>query len=117
MCYKCRRHMHFIADCHKAVENKVEQKHRPRTEHKYHSRNHYKGKNKSERRPRKSGCHKKKTKRAMVSRVSDIHSISYCTSRVQTMKKKMVIDTRASGRVRNSIVLVLHEGITKVKQV
>jgi hypothetical protein len=47
MCYQCGKHGHFIAKCLKAMEVKPEHKHR--------SRDDYKGKNKSERRPKKSG--------------------------------------------------------------
>jgi hypothetical protein len=60
MCYRCGKHMHFIAECPEAMEVKPEHKHRSRTDHKHRSRDDYKGKNKSERRPRKSGGHKKK---------------------------------------------------------
>jgi hypothetical protein len=63
MCYQCRKHGHFIVECPEAMEVKPEHKHR--------SREDYKGKNKSERRPRKSGGHKKK-ERAMVAGASDI---------------------------------------------
>jgi hypothetical protein len=42
------------------MEVKSEHKHRPRTDHKHCSRGDYKGMNKTERRPRKSGGHKKK---------------------------------------------------------
>jgi hypothetical protein len=52
MCYRCGKHVHFIAKCPKAMEVKPKHKHR--------SRDDYKGKNKSERRPRKSAGHKKK---------------------------------------------------------
>jgi hypothetical protein len=41
-----------------------------RTDHKHRSRDDYKGKNKSERRPRKSGGHKKK-ERVVVARICD----------------------------------------------
>jgi hypothetical protein len=54
-------------------------KHHPSTDHKNHTRDDYKRKNKSERRPRKSGGHKKK-ERAMVSGASDIDSISCYSS-------------------------------------
>jgi hypothetical protein len=65
MCYRCRKHEHFIAECSEAMEVKPEHKHRLRTDHKHRSRDDYKGKNKSERRPRKSHGPKKK-ERAMV---------------------------------------------------
>jgi hypothetical protein len=61
------------------MEVKPENKHRLRTDHKHHSRDDYKGKNKSERRPRKSGGHKEKD-RAMVAGASDIDSSSWYTS-------------------------------------
>jgi hypothetical protein len=75
MCYRCGKHEHFIAECPEAMEVKAEHKHRSRTDHKHHSRDDYKGKNKSERRPRKSNGHKKK-ERAMVAGASDIDSSS-----------------------------------------
>jgi hypothetical protein len=78
MCHRCGKHEHFIAECPKAMEVKPEHKHRSRTDHKHCSRDDYKGKNKSERRPRKSGGHKKK-ERAMVAGASDIDSSS-CNS-------------------------------------
>jgi hypothetical protein len=61
------------------MEVKPEHKDRPRTNHKHHSRDDYKGKNKSERRPRRSGGHKKK-ERAMVAGASDIDSSSCYSS-------------------------------------
>jgi hypothetical protein len=76
MCYRCRKHGHFIAECLETMEVKPEHKHRSRTGHKHRSRDDYKGKNKFERRPRKSGGHKKK-ERAMVACASDINSSSY----------------------------------------
>jgi hypothetical protein len=79
MCYRCGKHRHFIAECPEAMEVKLEHKHRSRTDHKHHSRDNYKGKNKSERRLRKSGGHKKK-ERAMVVGESDIDSSSCYSS-------------------------------------
>jgi hypothetical protein len=61
------------------MEVKPEDKHLLRTDHKHHLRDDDKGKNKSERRPRISGGHKKK-KCAMVGRASDIDSRSYYSS-------------------------------------
>jgi hypothetical protein len=78
MCYRCGKHGHFIAECLEAMEVKSEHKHRPRTDHKHCSRDDYKVKNKSERRPRRSGGHKK-MERAMVAGASDIDS-SFCYS-------------------------------------
>jgi hypothetical protein len=65
------------------MEVKPEHKYRSRTDHTHHSRDDYKGKNKSERRPRKSGGHKKK-KRAMVAGASDIDSSSCYSSSSST---------------------------------
>jgi hypothetical protein len=71
MCYRCEKHGPFIAECPEAMEVKPDHKHR--------SRDDYKGKNKSERRPRKSGGHKKK-ERAMLASASDIDSSSFYSS-------------------------------------
>jgi hypothetical protein len=57
------------------MEVKLEHKHCPWTDHKHCSRHDYRGKDKSERRPRKSGGHKKK-ERVMVVGASDIDSSS-----------------------------------------
>jgi hypothetical protein len=78
MCYRCGKHEHFIAECPEAMEVKPEYKHRSRTDHKRRLKDDYKGNNKSEQRPRKSGGHKKK-ERAMVASASDIDS-SFCYS-------------------------------------
>jgi hypothetical protein len=75
MCYRCEKNVHFIAECPEAMEVKPEHKHHPSPDHKYHSRDGHKGKNKSERRPRKSGGHKKK-EQAMVAHASGIDSSS-----------------------------------------
>jgi hypothetical protein len=61
------------------MEVKPEHKHHLRTDHKNHSRDDYKGKNKSERRLRRSGGHKKK-ERAMVVSATDIDSSSCYSS-------------------------------------
>jgi hypothetical protein len=79
MCYRCRKHVHFIAECPDAMEVKPEHKHHLRTDHKHRSRDDYKGKNKFERRPRRIGGHKKK-ERAMVAGASNIDSSSGYTS-------------------------------------
>jgi hypothetical protein len=79
MCYRCGKHGQFIVECSEAIEVKPEHKHRSRTDHKHCSRDDYNGKNRSERRPRKSGGHKKK-ERAMVAGASDIDSSSYYSS-------------------------------------
>jgi hypothetical protein len=79
MCYRCGKHEHFNVECPEAMEVKPEHKYCPRTDHKHLSRDDYNGKNKSERRPRKSGGHKKK-ERAMVASASDIDSSSCCSS-------------------------------------
>jgi hypothetical protein len=75
----CGKHGHFVAECPKAMEVKLEQKHHPRTDHKHRKRDDYKGKNKSERRPKKSGGHKKK-ERVMVAGATDIDSSSCYSS-------------------------------------
>jgi hypothetical protein len=100
MCYRCRKHEHFIAECPEAMEVKPEHKHCLWTDHKHRLRDDYKGKNKSERRPRKSGGHRKK-EQAMVAGASDIDSSS-CYSFHQAEVLKMRTDTRASSRARTS---------------
>jgi hypothetical protein len=79
MCYRFGKHGHFIAECPEAMEVKPEHKHHSRNDHMHCSRDDYKGKNKSERRPRKSGGHNKK-ERAMVASASDIDSSSCYSS-------------------------------------
>jgi hypothetical protein len=82
------------------MENNPEHKHHPRTGHRHRSSNDYKGKNKSERRPQKSGGHKKKTERAMVVGASDIDSSSWYSSSSSSSEEKEV---DASGRARTSM--------------
>jgi hypothetical protein len=79
MCYRCGKHKHFIAECPETMEVKPEHKHCLRTDYIHRSRGDYKSKNKSERRPRKSGDHKKK-ERVMVADARDIDSSSCYTS-------------------------------------
>jgi hypothetical protein len=79
MSYRCRKHGNLITECLEAMELKPENKNHPTTHHKHHSRDDYKGKNKSEQRPRKSGGHKKQ-ERAMVLKASDIDSSSCYSS-------------------------------------
>jgi hypothetical protein len=79
MCYLCGKHGHFISECLETMEVKLEHKHYSRTDHKHRSRDDYKGKNKSERRPRKSGGYKKK-ERVVVASASDIDSSSCYSS-------------------------------------
>jgi hypothetical protein len=79
MCYRYVKHGHLITECPEVMEVKPEYKHHSRTDHKHRSTDDYKGKNKSERRPRKSGGHKKK-ERAMVAGASDIESSSCYSS-------------------------------------
>jgi hypothetical protein len=61
------------------MEVKHECKRRSRTDYKHHSRDDHKGKNKSERRPRKSGGHKK-MEHTMVPRANDIDASSCYSS-------------------------------------
>jgi hypothetical protein len=94
MCYQCEKHMHFITECPEAMEVKLEHNHRPRTDHKHHLRDDYKGKNKSERRPRKSGGHKKKEHRWLPVQATSTQAPA-TLRRAQVMK--MRTGTRASG--------------------
>ena len=76
-----------------ADENKVEYKHRPKNDYKHHSRNDYnsksKSKNKDERRTKKSGGFKKKSRpRAMVAGASDVDSSSCYTSSISSSEEE-----------------------------
>jgi hypothetical protein len=82
------------------MEVKPEHKYRPRTNHKHCSRDDYKGKNKSERRPRKSGGHKKE--RAMVAGASDIDSSScYSSSSSSDEDENRHKGNRSSKNINN----------------
>jgi hypothetical protein len=102
MCYRCGKHRHFIAECPEAMEVKLEHKHRSRTDHKHHSRDDYKGKNKPERRPRKSGGHKKK-ERAMVADASDIDSSSCYSSSSSSDEEENQHKGKRSGKNINGL--------------
>jgi hypothetical protein len=97
MCYRCGKHMHFIAECPKAMEVKPEHKHSPRTNHKHRSRDDYKGRNKSKRRPRKIGGHKKK-ERAMVVDASDNDSSSCYSSSSSSDEEENQHKGKQSGK-------------------
>jgi hypothetical protein len=100
MCYRCRKHRHFIAECPEATENKPEHKHRPRTDHRHRSRNGYKGKNKSERSTRKSGGHKK-AGRAMVVGASDNDSSSCYSATISSGEEKEVDQQKSKQSSKN----------------
>jgi hypothetical protein len=102
MRYQCGKHGHFIAECLEAMEVKTEHKHRPRTDHKHRSRDDYKGKNKSERRPRRSGGHKKK-ERAMVASASDIDSSSCYSSSSSSDEEENRHKGKRSGKNINDL--------------
>jgi hypothetical protein len=102
MCYRCGKHGHCIAECPEAMEVKPEHKHRSRTDHKHHSRDDYKGKNKSERRPRKSGGHKNK-ERAMVADASDIDSSSCYSSSSSSDEEENRHKGKRSGKNINGL--------------
>jgi hypothetical protein len=102
MCYWCGKHVHFIAECPEAMEVKPEHKHRPRTDHKHRSRDDYKGKNKSERRSRWSGGHKKK-ERTMVAGAGDIDSSSCYSSSSSSDEKENQHKGKRSGKNINGL--------------
>jgi hypothetical protein len=102
MCYCCGKHGHFITECPEAMEVKPEHKHYSRTDHKHCSRDDYKGKNKSERRPRKSGGHKRK-ERAMVAGASDIDSSSYYSSSSSSDEEENRHKGKRSGKNINGL--------------
>jgi hypothetical protein len=72
------------------------------TDHKHRSRDDYKGKNKSERRPRKSGGHKKK-ERAMVAGASDIDSSSCYSSSSSSDEEENQHKGKRSGKNINGL--------------
>jgi hypothetical protein len=102
MYYRHGKHEHFIAECPKAMEVKSEHKHHLRTDHKQLSRDEYKGKNKSEQRPRKSDGHKKK-KRAMVAGASDIDSSSCYFSSSSSDEEENQHKGKQSGKNINGL--------------
>jgi molecular chaperone GrpE (heat shock protein) len=83
------------------MEVKPEHKHRSSTDHKHHSRDDCKGKNKSERRPRKSGGHKKE--RAMVVGASDINSCSCYSSSSSSDEEENWHKGKRSGKNMNGL--------------
>jgi hypothetical protein len=104
MWYWCGKHKHFFSKCPEAMEVKYEHKHRLRTDHKDCSWDDYKGKNKSEWRPRKSGGHKKKERAMVAGRVTSTQAPA-TLHRARVMKKRT--DTRASSRARTSTAYAL----------
>jgi hypothetical protein len=102
MCYRYGKHGHFIAECPEAMEVKPEHKHRSRIDHKHSSRDYYRGKNKSKRRPRKSGGHKKK-ERAMVAGASDIDSSSCYSSSSSSDEEENRHKGKRSGKNINGL--------------
>jgi hypothetical protein len=90
MCYRCGKHMHFIAECLEAMEVKPEHKHRSRTDHKHHSRDDYKGRN-------------KKKERAMVASASDIDSSSRYSSSSSSDEEENRHKGRRSGEKINGL--------------
>jgi hypothetical protein len=112
MCYRCGKHGHFIAECPKAMEVKPEHKHRLRTDHKHRSRDDYKGKNKSKRRTRKSGGHKKK-ERAMVAGASDINSSSCYSSLSSCDEEENQHKVKRSGKNINGLFFAAHSTASK----
>jgi hypothetical protein len=107
MCYQCGKHMHFIAEFPKAMEVKPEHKHRPRTDHKHRLRDDYKGKNKSERRTRRSGGHKKK-ERVMVAGASDIDSSSCYSLSSSNDEEENRHKGKRSGKNINGMCFAAH---------
>jgi hypothetical protein len=102
MCYRCEKHMHFIAESPEAIEVKPEHKDRSRTDHKHRSRDDCKGKNKSERRPRKT-CGQKKKERAMVAGASDIYSSSFYSSSSSSDEEENWHKGKRSGKNINGL--------------
>jgi hypothetical protein len=89
------------------MEVKREHKYRPRTDQKHRSRDDYKGKNMSERRPRKSGGHKKK-ERAMVAGASDIDSSSCCSSLSSSDEEENRHKGKRSSKNINGLCFTAH---------
>jgi hypothetical protein len=89
------------------MEVKPEHKHRPRTDHKHRLRDDYKGKNKSERRTRRSCGHKKK-ERVMVAGASDIDSSSCYSLSSSNDEEENRHKGKRSGKNINGMCFAAH---------
>jgi hypothetical protein len=87
-------------------------KHYPKTDHKHRSRDDYMGKNKSERRPRRSGGHKKK-ERAMVAGTSDNDSSSCYSSASPSDEEENRHKGKRSSKNINGFCGMAHSSASK----